>query len=87
MSIKEELKEIESNPTLQRKLKAARIVILIDYVLWIGSILVLIYQFNTNNNSNVLNTIWGVMLIGAIVLGIVGRSMKRKAYRKALLDK
>ena len=87
MSLKDDIKKLESNPKAMRKIKLAKIIISIDYLLWIGSILVLIYQFNTNNNNPTLNTIWGLMLIGAIVLGVVGRSMKRRAVRKALMDK
>ena len=49
MSLKDDIKKLESNPKAMRKIKLAKIIISIDYLLWIGSILVLIYQFNTTS--------------------------------------
>ena len=74
---------IESNPNIKKYRSLVKFISLLSNVLWILSILLLVYQSQKNDFSSASTAIWALLVISSIIGSRVSKTMSRKLILKA----
>ena len=82
MKLTEYLDIIESNPTFKKSSRKIRLLGITSAILWLISILILMFQTMQSADGQVINFVWGLSLISAVLLSLIAKKMKRKLIIK-----
>ena len=69
---------IESNSNIKKYRSLVKFISLLSNVLWILSILLLVYQTQKNDFSSASTAIWALLVISSIIASRVSKTMSRK---------
>jgi len=82
IKLTEYLDSIESNPSFKKSNRKIRLLGVTSAILWVISILILMFQTMQSAYGQVINVVWGLSLISALLLSLIAKKMKRNLIIK-----